>query len=111
VAGFGGLRRSGTCPRFAPRLPERLTRLAFRLLILGRRLRVEVTDNTAVYSLAEGDDPLRIIHYLEPVTVSSAAPVPMPVPPTPPHPEVRQPPGRAPVSQRTVSPPSAREGD
>jgi alpha,alpha-trehalose phosphorylase len=110
VAGFGGLRRSGTCPWFAPRLPEPLTRLAFRLVILGRRLRVEITDDTAVYSLAEGDDPLRITHYLETVTVSSGSPVSLPVPPTPPHPDVKQPPGRAPVRRRSVSSPSPREG-
>jgi alpha,alpha-trehalose phosphorylase len=111
VAGFGGLRRSGTCPQFAPRLPERLTRLAFRLRVLGRRLRVEITDDTAVYCLAEDDAPLRITHHLEPVTVSAGSPVSMPVPPAPEHPEVHQPPGREPVSRQAVSSSSAREGD
>ena len=42
VAGFGGMRDHGGELRFAPRLPERLTRLAFRLRLRGSRLSVEV---------------------------------------------------------------------
>ena len=43
VAGFGGMRDHGGKLSFAPRLPPRLERLAFRLLVRGRRLRVEAT--------------------------------------------------------------------
>src|SRR6185312_9211882 len=41
VAGFGGLRDHGGKLGFAPRLPSRLTRLAFRLGVRGSRLSVE----------------------------------------------------------------------
>ena len=43
VNGFGGLRLKDGTVSFAPRLPDGLTRLAFTLIIGGRRLRVEVT--------------------------------------------------------------------
>ena len=42
VAGFGGMRDHGDTLTFAPRLPARLTRLSFRLIYRGRRLRVTV---------------------------------------------------------------------
>ena len=42
VGGFGGLRHRDGTVSFAPRLPQALSRLAFTLLIRGRRLRVEV---------------------------------------------------------------------
>ena len=42
VAGFGGMRDHDGSLSFAPRLPERLSRLAFGLCFRGRRLRVEV---------------------------------------------------------------------
>ena len=43
VAGFGGMRDYGGKLTFAPRLPDRLERLAFRLLFRGRRLSIEAT--------------------------------------------------------------------
>ena len=43
VAGFGGMRDHDGELTFAPRLPARLERLAFRLRFRGRRLKVEVT--------------------------------------------------------------------
>jgi alpha,alpha-trehalose phosphorylase len=110
VAGFGGLRHDGSRPRFAPRLPDALTRLAFRLTVLGRRLQVEITDGTALYTLADGE-PLEILHHGAPVTVAVGAPVSLPVPPAPRHPEPHQPPGRHPVPRRAVSSPSTRAGD
>ena len=67
VGGFGGLRDADGTVSFAPRLPQALTRLAFTLLIRGRRLRVEVTHAAATYTLADGD-PLEIMHYGQPVS-------------------------------------------
>ena len=54
VAGFGGMRDHDGALSFAPRLPERLTRLAFGMCFRERRLRVEVTHEQARYSLLEG---------------------------------------------------------
>jgi len=96
VAGFGGMRDHGGELRFAPRLPERLTRLAFRLRWRGSRLRVEVSDSGVTYSLLDGP-PVQIHHFREPVTVGEE---PLSFPPGPaPAPGERpaQPPGRAPA--------------
>jgi alpha,alpha-trehalose phosphorylase len=96
VAGFGGMRDSRGALSFAPRLPARLQRLAFRLLFRGRRIRVEVTKTVARYSLAEGD-PLEISHYGKPVTITTREAVEREVPPIAEGPAPAQPPGRAPV--------------
>ncbi|MGI8801851.1 MAG: glycoside hydrolase family 65 protein [Solirubrobacteraceae bacterium] len=68
VAGFGGMRDFGGQLSFAPQLPERLTRLAFRIGFRGSRLRVEVGGEETAYSLLDGP-PLEIRHFGEPVTV------------------------------------------
>jgi alpha,alpha-trehalose phosphorylase len=96
VAGFGGLRRTGNTVTFAPRLPPHLTRLAFRILVRGRRLRVDIRPGTATYTLLDGD-PLDIAHHGEPLKLSAGSPEDRPIPPAPSHPEVRQPPGRRPT--------------
>jgi alpha,alpha-trehalose phosphorylase len=81
---------------FAPRLPARLERLAFRLVFRGRRLKVEVVDGAAEYTLLDGE-PLEIGHHGRLVTVSPDAPLRLPVPPVPLRAEPTQPPGRAPL--------------
>src|ERR687895_1553688 len=43
VAGFGGVRDHHDKPSFAPPLPPRITRMAFRIAFRGRCVRVEVT--------------------------------------------------------------------
>ena len=95
VAGFGGLRRDGDSLRFAPRLPERFSRLAFTLQILGRRLRVEIGPDKATYSLLSGA-PLTIRHHGTSLTVNGDGPVVRPVPPPRHRPAPRQPPHRGP---------------
>ncbi|MER5296864.1 glycosyl hydrolase family 65 protein [Streptomyces pharetrae] len=95
VAGFGGMRRDGDKLRFAPRLPEQFSRLAFSLQILGRRLRVEITPEKATYTLLSGP-PLTIGHHGEPLTVSADGPAVRMVPATPDRPAPRQPPHRRP---------------
>jgi alpha,alpha-trehalose phosphorylase len=103
VAGFGGMRDHDGRLSFAPQLPERLTRLAFRLGFRGSRLRVEVTDAGASYSLLDGP-PLEIRHFGDPVTIGrdtrSFPPRTVVANGTP-----TQPPGRAP-RRRHVSPSS-----
>jgi alpha,alpha-trehalose phosphorylase len=96
VAGFGGMRDHNGSLTFAPRLPARLNRLSFRVLFRGRRLRVEVTKETATYMLAEGE-PLEIAHHGEAITVAQDAPVTRENPPAPPRPTPSQPPGREPM--------------
>lgn len=96
VAGFGGLRRTGTAFSFSPRLPPHLTRLAFRVLIRGRRLAVEITDGSATYTLLDGD-PFDIAHHGETLKLATGSPQSRPLLPPPRHPEVSQPPGRRPT--------------
>jgi alpha,alpha-trehalose phosphorylase len=106
VAGFGGMRDFGGALTFAPRLPARLERLAFRLLFRGRRLRVEVTPGEATYLLA-GGQPLEIRHHGTPVTLVCDEPATLPIPAAIPRPAPGQPLGRAPVRPTTSDPAAA----
>jgi alpha,alpha-trehalose phosphorylase len=97
VAGFGGMRDHGGALSFAPRLPRRLTRLAFGICFAGRRLRVEVTHAEARYSLLEGP-PLQITHHGQAITVTTDELHGWPIPEITPDGEPpRQPYGRAPT--------------
>jgi alpha,alpha-trehalose phosphorylase len=95
VCGFGGLRDHGGRLRFAPRLPEALSRLTFRLAFNGRRLRVEVGQDKAAYTLLAGD-PLEISHHGEPVTIKGEDRATFEIPPAPARERPSQPPGRTP---------------
>jgi alpha,alpha-trehalose phosphorylase len=99
VAGFGGMRDHGGRLTFAPRLPERLNRLAFGLCFRGRRLKVEVDQQRARYSLRQGE-ALEIAHHGETFDVTEAEPVTRSIPPMPQGDLPTQPPGRAPARRR-----------
>jgi alpha,alpha-trehalose phosphorylase len=99
VAGFGGMRDHDGRLTFAPRLPERLNRLAFGLCFRGRRLRVEVDQQQARYSLRQGE-PLEIAHHGETFAVTGGELVTRPIPSTPARDLPTQPPGRAPARRR-----------
>jgi alpha,alpha-trehalose phosphorylase len=101
VAGFGGMRDHGGSLGFAPRLPQPLSRLAFRLLFRGRRIRVEVDHQQARYALLRGA-PLDVAHYGAPVTLVPDEPVTRPIPKPPAREAPAQPPGRAPVRCRPM---------
>lgn len=96
VAGFGGMRDHDGELTFAPRLPPRLERLAFRLTCRGSLLEVEVEAGKATYEVLEGP-PLELAHFGEKVTVASGAPVTLDLPAVPQWPTPTQPPGRAPL--------------
>jgi alpha,alpha-trehalose phosphorylase len=95
VAGFGGMRDHGHTLAFAPRLPPRLTRLAFRLLYRGRRLRVEVRPDAVRYELLDGE-PLELLHDGEAFTVAPGQPETRPLERLPARPRPEPPPGRRP---------------
>jgi alpha,alpha-trehalose phosphorylase len=95
VCGFGGFRDHGGTLRFAPRLPEPIERLCFRLGWLGRRLRVDVTATEATYAIEEGE-ALEIVHHGDAVEVPADEPVTRPIPRAPRRERPRQPPGREP---------------
>ncbi len=91
VAGFGGMRDHNGELIFGPRLPERITRLRFRMVYRGRKLTVTVTPTQAVYRLVDGD-PLDIRHHGRQVTVDHNDLV-LEIPPPPEVGPVTQPPG------------------
>ncbi|MGI8559685.1 MAG: glycoside hydrolase family 65 protein, partial [Solirubrobacteraceae bacterium] len=99
VAGFGGMRDHDGDLNFAPRLPERLTRLAFGLCFRERRLKVEIKHDQALYSLLEGE-PLQITHHGQTLNVTADKPEACPIPKAPTREIPTQPPGRAPASRR-----------
>lgn len=70
TAGFGGMRDTEEGLRFAPRLPERLTRLAFGVRIHGQTLRVKITPSTATYLLKTGPS-LTIGHFADDIELEA----------------------------------------
>jgi alpha,alpha-trehalose phosphorylase len=100
VAGFGGMRHlddGGLA--FAPRLPEVLTKIIFRLRWRGRLVRVEITRGEAEYQLLEGAE-LELRHHGQPITLTADSPVVQPIPPPPPTDHLSQPAGREPLARR-----------
>lgn len=100
VAGFGGMRHHGPTVGFAPRLPERLSRLAFNVGLLDACLRVEIAPRHATYTLLSGDS-LTIRHHGERVTLDGDKPRRLDIPsPKRPGPAPDQPPHRRPGRHR-----------
>jgi alpha,alpha-trehalose phosphorylase len=99
VAGFGGMRDHDGALSFAPRLPLRVTRLAFGICFRARRLKVEVTHEQARYSLTQGA-PLQITHHGRPVQVTTQQPVACAIAEIHAGEAPRQPYGRPPASRR-----------
>ncbi|MGY1824254.1 glycoside hydrolase family 65 protein [Geodermatophilus sp. SYSU D00079] len=94
VAGFGGMRDHDGRLQFAPRLPERITRLRFRLNYQGRCLLVSVSPTETTYRLSEGD-PLDVHHHGRRITVGEQEVV-AEIPPAPHVEPVCQPAGAEP---------------
>jgi alpha,alpha-trehalose phosphorylase len=100
VSGFGGMRHEDGTVSFAPRLPDGLSRIAFCIVIRGRRLRVEVTHANATYSMSDGE-PFEILHYGEKVALSAEKAQTRPVREPAVLPRPSQPHGREPAHRRT----------
>ncbi|MEU8233407.1 glycosyl hydrolase family 65 protein [Actinoplanes sp. NPDC048967] len=98
VEGFGGLREHDDVLALAPRLPEGITGLRFRLRHSGLRLLVEAGPTTVRLSLRDGTDArLTIKLYGEPIELTAGAAVERPVAVLEPLlPPPHQPPGYAP---------------
>ena len=102
VAGFGGMRDHGGELAFMPRLPDALSRLAFRVSFRGRRLQVEVRHDRASYSLVDGS-PLEITHHGERIELGRDGPVVRPIARIHAGETPGQPPGREPVPRRPAA--------
>lgn len=94
VAGFGGMRDYGRILSFAPRLPAKISRLRFRMLYRGRRLRVDIRPGEATYQLLDGD-PLEVLHYGESFTMALDAPQVFACPESPIIVDIKPPHGRS----------------
>jgi alpha,alpha-trehalose phosphorylase len=101
VCAFGGMRDVGGSLSFAPRLPEALARLCFRVTFRGRQIEVEIGARRAIYTLREGE-PLEIAHHGEVVTIAPVEPLSLDIPAADPGPRPSQPPGRQPVQRRAT---------
>ena len=107
VAGLAGTRDRGGALSFAPRLPEELSRLAFKISFRKRRLAIDVRAGSTTYNLLEGE-PLTFAHHGEAMTALLNEPIECPIPPAhAPSPIPTQPAGREPVRRR---PTKARGG-
>ena len=100
VAGFGGMRDHDGALSFTPRLPPRLTRLAFGMCFRDRRLKVEVTHEQASYSLTQGA-PLQITHHHQTLDITTEQPVSRPIPEIAAGEAPSQPSGRRPAPRGT----------
>ncbi len=101
VGGFAGLRHWAGQVSFAPRLPEGLNGLAFSLMLRGQRLRVEVSQGSARYLLADGA-PLKISHHGTALTLKAGKPQDLPIAPAPMRPRPSQPSGREPARRHPI---------
>lgn len=96
VAGFGGMRDHDGELAFAPRLPETLDRLSFRMCFCSSLFEVAISPETTTYRLISGPT-LETSHHDEPIQLVAGKTVTKPNPPTKPPDEIlRQPPGRQP---------------
>jgi alpha,alpha-trehalose phosphorylase len=107
ISGFGGVRYETATPQFAPRLPDGLARLAFTIVLQGRRLRVEIKHKSARYLLEDGE-PLEISHHGDTVTLAAGKPSVHAIPEITPRARARQPAGREPARRRRA--PSGHAG-
>lgn len=97
VQGFGGMRASQGELSFAPRLPSRIARLAFRVRYRGRCICVTARADEVTYELFSGE-PITIGSHGELVDLADK-PVSCPIPHEPQHPRPTQPAGREPRSR------------
>jgi len=95
VAGLGGMRDHGGVLSFAPRLPQALARVAFRVCFRGRRLLVEVEPAQATYTLLKGSG-LTIVHHGRKANLDPRRASTRKIPPPPAREPPSQPAGRAP---------------
>ncbi len=95
VAGFGGMRDFGGELSFKPRLPQKITRMAFHIFFRGCVLSVTITPEQAHYTLDDGKT-LTIAHHGEKHELSARHPLTLAIPPVAKREEPRQPPTRSP---------------
>ena len=96
VAGLGGMRHHGDSLGFAPRLPPGIKRLTFRVVFLGRRIKVSFDDRSARYTLLSGR-PMECMHHGQPMRLTTRRVTVRRIPAIQAGKQPEQPPGRAPA--------------
>ncbi len=97
VAGFGGFRDYGGELLFAPRLPDALDSISFRVAEGEAVLEVRVNDSKATYELVTGNE-VAIRHYGKPLVIRDGEPATESIPAIRPGPRPSQPHGREPTA-------------
>jgi alpha,alpha-trehalose phosphorylase len=101
VVGFGGVRDEGGQLRLTPRLPEAIDRMCLNIRWRGLKLKVDISQQEATYSLRDGADAtLTLYHEGNELTLQAGAPASRPITPfTPLLSRPKQPPGREPLAR------------
>jgi alpha,alpha-trehalose phosphorylase len=97
VAGFGGMRAGAGSLAFSPRLPGGIAMICFRLRYRGRKLRITIRPDQALYELLDGKT-LEIMHHGKEFKLGKKS-VELDIPPVTAAPRPEQPPGRMPYSR------------
>jgi len=103
VQGLGGMRHHGDSLGFRPCLPPAIRKLTFRVMFLGRLIRVSVDHHRAAYTLLRGR-PLSFDHYGETVRLASGRAIVRAIPATKARPAPKQPAGREPARRTAARP-------
>jgi alpha,alpha-trehalose phosphorylase len=106
VAGFGGMRDHGEMLTFAPRLPEDLNGLSFRVTYRGRRIKVQLSRDHATYELLAGSD-LELLHHGKTFSLLPGSSQTHSYPALAERPKVSPPVGRAPLREGIGAEPSS----
>lgn len=102
VAGFGGMRDYGGQLTFAPRLPGKLNRLSFRMVVHDSKILVAISHDSATYRLLSGE-PIALAHHGQDFLLGER-PITLAIPKIAYRKPPAQPPGREPY--RRDAPPS-----
>src|SRR5207237_8326636 len=107
VHGLGGMRHHGESLGFSPRLPRGIRKLTFRVIFLGRLLRVSFDHRQATYSLVRGR-PITFDHYGKAMRLAPGRSAVRRIPGLKAPPEPTQPSGPAPARRGPPRPRTPR---
>lgn len=99
VQGLGGMRTHDGRLSFAPRLPEALTGVRFRIQWRGRSIHLGIGSGEVTYTLEDGER-IDLRHHDEDFSLAADEPVTLEVPPAPARGPIEQPAHRAPLYRR-----------
>jgi len=102
IAGFAGMRDHAGKLTFAPRLPDQLDRIAFRMCFRGSAFEVEIRRDEVSYRVTSGK-PLELTHHGQAIMVGDDT-ITKPIPKLESAPPITQPSGREPTRRDAHTP-------